>query len=213
MDTLGQVDLVEFTRVGGRHWDSRKMIAFRPGLAQLHPKRRTHPVEVHIEGDPRVSMDVDRSSSNDLSTCSRALPGKSQTTSLRFVHILVLRAVRCGAARRHLGTFVVSLLAEGREQHDPSVVGEPVCDPPCCGSEREPQLEQALALTLDSGIRADEPSAASRSMTTTVRSQASGAPRPRPGGCHDGTRRPGWRELARSVLRDGRVCHRGLMFR
>jgi len=43
--------------------------------------------------------------------------------------------------------FIVALLVERGEQHDPAVVGEPIGDLASGRTEREPQLEQTIAET------------------------------------------------------------------
>src|SRR6056297_3787928 len=49
------------------------------------------------------------------------------------------------ASTGDLGSLVVALLSEGREQDDPVVGRESVSDPSCCRPQREAKLEQAIA--------------------------------------------------------------------
>src|SRR5690606_7864831 len=51
----------------------------------------------------------------------------------------------CATCSVDLDAFVVALLAERGEQHDPSILGEAVRDPPSGRAERESQLEQAIS--------------------------------------------------------------------
>lgn len=78
----------------------------------------------------------------------------------------------CLTGPSDLGPFVVALLAEGRQQDDPSVSGEPVGNAASCRTRRESQLEQPVAEASRHGIRACEPKSASRSTTTTTRSHS-----------------------------------------
>jgi hypothetical protein len=48
-----------------------------------------------------------------------------------------------------LGSLVVALLSEGREQDDPVFGRESISDPSCCRPEREAKLEQAIAEPVD----------------------------------------------------------------
>ena len=71
-----------------------------------------------------------------------------------------------------LVAFAVALLSEGGQQDDATVLGEPVGDPSCRRAERARSSNSPSPRLFESGIRADEPSVASRSITTTVRSHS-----------------------------------------
>ena len=53
----------------------------------------------------------------------------------------------CIACSFDLGSFVAALLAECRQQHDPTVLREPVGDAPCRRTQGKAQLEQPLPQT------------------------------------------------------------------